>query len=69
MQFSILKAAVATLAICSDVVLGQTAGTAIVSDLRTLSQQSRTLLEDARSISPVNFLVGAGQVCIPIHVL
>ncbi|KAK1640444.1 UVI-1 protein [Colletotrichum phormii] len=63
MQFSILKLAVAALAICSDSVLGQTTPAQVVQNIDMVTKKSNDLIAPAQKISLLNgplIIVGLG---------
>lgn len=67
MQFSILKLAVAALAICSDTVLGATTPAQTVANIRTLTTKSQALQGPASSINILNGpLIVIGQGPFPV---
>ncbi|OHF02680.1 UVI-1 protein [Colletotrichum orchidophilum] len=63
MQFSILKLAVAALAVCSDSVLGQTTPAQVVQNINMVTQKSNALIAPAQKIDIVSgplIIVGQG---------
>lgn len=67
MQFSMLKFAVAALAVCSDAVLGQTTPAQVVSNIEMVTQKSQALQAPARSITIINGpLIAVGQGPFPV---
>ncbi|KAM0323542.1 hypothetical protein ACHAQA_008823 [Verticillium albo-atrum] len=63
MRFSILKSAVAALAVCSAAVLGQATPAQVVDNIQSLTTKSQALQGPAQSISIVNgplLLIGQG---------
>ncbi|EXF80122.1 UVI-1h [Colletotrichum fioriniae PJ7] len=63
MQFSILKLAVAALAICSDSVLGQTTPAQVVQNINMVTKKSNDLIAPAQKINVVSgplLIVGLG---------
>lgn len=63
MQFSILKFAVAALAICSDSVLGQTTPAQVVQNIDMVTTKSNALIAPAKKIDLVSgplLIVGLG---------
>lgn len=67
MQFSMLKFAVAALAVCSDAVLGQTTPAQVVDNLKMITQKSQALQAPAQSITILNTpLIVVGQGPFPV---
>ncbi|TLS27413.1 hypothetical protein PpBr36_04183 [Pyricularia pennisetigena] len=63
MQFSMLKVAVAALAVCSDVVMSQATPAQVVTNIQTLTTKSQALQGPAQSINlsnAVQLLLGQG---------
>ncbi|KAI9146826.1 hypothetical protein HJFPF1_13394 [Paramyrothecium foliicola] len=63
MQFSVLKLAVATLAVCSDVVMGALSAKQMVDNIRTLTTKSQALQAPSQSITILNgplIVIGQG---------
>ncbi|KAK7445304.1 UVI-1h [Colletotrichum acutatum] len=63
MQFSILKLAVAALAICSDSVLGQTTPAQVVQNINMVTKKSNDLIAPAQKINVISgplLIVGLG---------
>lgn len=73
MQFSMLKVAVATMAVCSDVVLSQglvaSAGQ-VISNLQTLTTKTQQLQGPAQTLNMLNApLVVVGQGPMPVSTI
>ncbi|TQN70703.1 hypothetical protein CSHISOI_04870, partial [Colletotrichum shisoi] len=63
MRFSILKAAVAALAVCNDVVLGQITPVQVVKNIELITTKSQALIAPAQSINVINgalIIIGQG---------
>ncbi|WQF75970.1 hypothetical protein CDEST_00984 [Colletotrichum destructivum] len=63
MRFSILKAAVAALAVCNDVVLGQLTPAQVVTNIELITSKSQALIDPAKEITLISgtlLIIGQG---------